>query len=70
LSAVTASCVIRHFYSAVSIVVPEALIFHVVTFVRKLIQDIKVGQFGAVYLALELVALAVTVVLVISWFWR
>jgi hypothetical protein len=70
LYAVTASCVIRHPYSAVSIVVPEAIIFHVMTFARKLIQDIKAGQLGAGYLALELVALVVTVVLAISWFWR
>jgi hypothetical protein len=40
------------------------------TFTRKLIQDIQAGQFGAVYLALELVALVITVVLAISWFWR
>ena len=40
------------------------------TFVLKLIQDIKAGQLAAVYLALELVALVVTVVLSISWFWR
>ena len=37
----TASCVIRHPYSAVSIVVPEAIRIHVMTFVGKLIQDIK-----------------------------
>ncbi len=67
----TSSRVIRHPYLAVSIVVPEALLFHTMTtFVRKLIQDIKAGQLGAVYLALELLALAVTVVLMISWFWR
>jgi len=40
------------------------------SFARKLIQDIKAGQLGALYLALELVALAVTVALAISWFWR
>ena len=68
--AVTASCVIRHPFSAVSIVVPEAILFHAMTFVRKLIQDIKAGQLGAGYLGLELVALVVTVVLAISWFWR
>lgn len=66
----TASCVIRHPFSAVSIVVPEAILFHAMTFVRKLIQDIKAGQLGAGYLGLELVALVVTVVLAISWFWR
>jgi succinate dehydrogenase/fumarate reductase cytochrome b subunit len=54
----------------VSIVVPEAILFHAMTFVRKLIQDIKAGQLGAGYLGLELVALVVTVVLAISWFWR
>ena len=66
----TASCVIRHPYSAVSIVVPEAILFYTMTFARKLIQDIKAGQLGALYLALELVALVITVVLAISWFWR
>ena len=40
------------------------------TFARKLIRDIKAGQLGALYLALELVALVITVVLAISWFWR
>jgi len=54
----------------VSIVVPEAILFYTMTFARKLIQDIKAGQLGALYLALELVALVITVVLAISWFWR
>jgi hypothetical protein len=45
-------------------------LFHAMTFVRKLIRDIQAGQLGAVYLALELAALVVTVVLAISWFWR
>jgi hypothetical protein len=40
------------------------------TFFRKLIQDIKAGQLGALYIALELVALVVTVAIAISWFWR
>jgi hypothetical protein len=40
------------------------------TFARKLIQDIKAGQLGALYLALELAAFVVTVLLLISWWYN
>lgn len=62
----TASCVTRHEYPAVSIVVLGATPIHPMSFIRQLNQDIRAGHSGAVYIALELIAAVITVALLIT----
>ncbi len=62
----TASCVTRHPTPGVSIVVPGGTSIQTMSFIRQLIQDVKAGHSGAGYIALELIAAAITVALLVT----